>query len=143
MTATAELIAQARKLSGEVIPQGGTEADTRFTNAEVTAYITAAVNLSGAVADLWEAKAGFFQAEIGSYKAVGAGNEQVTWYTPKEQMDICLKMAESYREKSNREALIDKAVSLGLIADKAAGATLDNAELKALFRVTAFGCGVK
>jgi hypothetical protein len=100
MTVTAELITKVRKLTGEPILPEGTEADTRFTDVEISEFIADASSVNNAIADVWEAKAGLFQAEIGSVKSVGAAQETTQWYTPKEQADFCFNMAKQYREKA-------------------------------------------
>lgn len=56
--ATSEDIALLRRRIGERIPDAGTEADTMFTDVEVTAFIDeASGNLDTATLLAWEAKA--------------------------------------------------------------------------------------
>ncbi len=101
MTVTPDLIVQLRELIAEEIPAGGTESDTRFTDARLTVRLTDGLTLEAVAADLWEVKAGKFQAEIGKVKAVGSGQESMQWYSPQEQMKYCLDMAEKYRSKAS------------------------------------------
>lgn len=56
MDASAENIAIFRQKTGEVIPDGGTEADTMFTDAQVTIWLGAASDMNHAVVEGWEAK---------------------------------------------------------------------------------------
>jgi len=100
MTVTPTLITDLRELIAEEIPSGGTEADTRFSNARLTVRLEAAYSIEEAAAECWDIKAGKFQAEIGKFKSVGSGQEAAQWYSPQEQLEYCQKMARMYREKS-------------------------------------------
>ena len=60
MIATPELITSLRLLLGEDIPEGGTEADTLFTDSQLSSWISSAPNLDRAAYEGWKAKAANF-----------------------------------------------------------------------------------
>lgn len=60
MAATQEQITNVREMLGESIPQGGTEADTMFPDARVTAWIEGSTLPEGAALSGWRAKAAHF-----------------------------------------------------------------------------------
>jgi hypothetical protein len=58
--ATAEEITSLRYLLGEAIPAGGTEADTLFTDAQLTVWIDEGPTLERAAFEGWRSKAAQF-----------------------------------------------------------------------------------
>lgn len=58
--ATAEQIASLRLLLGETIPEGGTEDDTLFTDAQISTWIEDNPSTERAAYDGWRAKAAQF-----------------------------------------------------------------------------------
>lgn len=56
MDASADNINIFRQKTGEVFPAGGSEADTMFTDAQITVWLTAASDMNHAVVEGWEAK---------------------------------------------------------------------------------------
>jgi hypothetical protein len=53
-------IAEVRELLNEVIPEGGTEADTLFTDAQVQGWIDGTSDTDSAVVVGWRVKAGIY-----------------------------------------------------------------------------------
>lgn len=49
-------IALVREKIGEMVPEGGTEVDTLFTDAQISVWIAASSSVSGAIASGWESK---------------------------------------------------------------------------------------
>lgn len=101
MTPTADIRRVLRKRIGEMIPEGFTETDTRFLDTELDEVLLHVDSLDEAAADLWEVKAGLFQAEIGIVKSIRAGGEGSDLVTPKEAADYCLRMAAMYHKRAN------------------------------------------
>lgn len=64
MATTQEKITSVREMIGEVIPAGGTEAETLFTDDRVTAWIEASNSLEGAALTGWRAKAAQFASLV-------------------------------------------------------------------------------
>lgn len=56
MDTSATNIATFREKTGEVIPEGGSEADTMFTDTQVSNWLTAAEDMNHAIVEGWEAK---------------------------------------------------------------------------------------
>lgn len=88
-------VSQLRKLINEVIPPGGSEYDTNFTNAELETMLNEQQNLYQAASFAWTIKAGLYQGQIESYKV---GNESYDTTKLKDQVDHALKMAAKYAE---------------------------------------------
>lgn len=57
-------VARIRILTGEVIPPGGTDANTRFSDVDLTDIYSRHATLSGAVLEVWQAKAAYFAQYI-------------------------------------------------------------------------------
>jgi hypothetical protein len=84
-----------RKLINEVIPPGGVEEDTHFTDAELESLLNDKQNLYLAASLAWTIKAGLYQGQIESYKV---GNESYDVTKLKDQVEHALKMSERYAE---------------------------------------------
>jgi len=97
MTPTTELRAKLRKLLDERIPNGGSDADTRFSDAEVDELLSEATNIYAAAAIGWTRKAAMFQREAGQIQSYSVGQERYEMSNPKDLMEYALKMAETYR----------------------------------------------
>ena len=97
MTPTTELRAKLRKLLDERIPNGGSDADTRFSDAEVDELLSEATNIYSAAAIGWTRKAAMFQREAGQIQSYSVGQERYETSNPKDLMEYALKMAEIYR----------------------------------------------
>lgn len=97
MTPTPELRTELRELIDEVIPPGGTEADTRFTDAQIDALLVAATDINEAAANGWTRKAAKAMSERGGLQESQAGNERLKFVTLESYRDHCLQMAEMFR----------------------------------------------
>ena len=96
MTPTPELKAKLRKLLDERIPEGGSDADTRFSDADIDELLSEAANIYGAAAAGWTLKAAMFQREAGQIQSYSVGQERYEMSNPKDLMEYALKMAETY-----------------------------------------------
>ncbi len=100
MTPTIELRNELRELLNEVIPDGGTESDTRFTDAQLDRILTSARNIYAAASEGWIRKAAMFQTkEIQSYSI---GQESYTFTKSTEMAEYALKMAEMYASMASK-----------------------------------------
>jgi len=98
MTPTPELRTKLRKLLDEPIPAGGSDADTRFLDADIDELLIEAANIYEAAATGWTLKAGKIQRELGQLQSYSVGQERYEMTDPKVLMDYALKMAETYRK---------------------------------------------
>ncbi len=98
MTPTPELRAELRELIDEVIPPGGTDTDTRFTDAQIDVLLTATSHIYEAAANGWARKAARAMSERGGLEESQAGNERLKFVSLKDYRDHCLAMAKMYRD---------------------------------------------
>ncbi|MGE5552833.1 MAG: hypothetical protein ACM3XZ_02780 [Betaproteobacteria bacterium] len=96
MMPTAELRIRLRKLLAEVIPVNGTDADTRFTEAELGELLTEADSLYHAASKGWTIKAGLLQAELGQIEQYSVGQETYKVVNLQTAIRSALDMAERY-----------------------------------------------
>lgn len=96
MTPTLELRTKLRKLLDEKIPEGGSDADTRFSDADIDELLAEAANIYGAAAAGWTLKAGMFQKELGEVESYSVGQERYDLRKLKDMLEYALKMAETY-----------------------------------------------
>ncbi len=96
MTATDELRNELRALLDEVIPAGGTESDTRFSDAQLNAILERSRNIYAAASEGWMRKAAMFQKETGEIQSYSIGQESYTFTKSTEIMEYALKMADVY-----------------------------------------------
>lgn len=108
MTPTKELRTRLRKLLDERIPEGGSDADTRFTDEDLDELLTEAANVFGAASTGWTMKAGMFQAEMGDVERMTLGQETEQLVSLKDRLEYALKMADKY-------AAMSKASSAGSV----------------------------
>lgn len=94
MTPTPELEKRLRKYLNEVIPEGGTAADTRFTDEEIDDLLENAASIYEAAYIGWTIKAGMLE---GSIERVTSGQEQYTLSSLKDQLAQALGMADKYQ----------------------------------------------
>lgn len=85
-----------RKLLDEQVPAGGSDADTRFLDADIDEMLAEATNVYGAAAGGWARKAALFQRELGQIESYNVGQEQYKLRNLKELLEYALKMAETY-----------------------------------------------
>src|SRR5690554_3348897 len=96
MTPTTELRAKLRKLLDERIPEGGSDADTRFSDADMDELLIEAANIYEAAAAGWTLKAGMFQRELGQIESYAVGQERYDMRKLQDMVNYALKMAETY-----------------------------------------------
>jgi hypothetical protein len=95
VTPTDELREQLRLLLDETIPEGGTAADTLFTDAELDLLLTLSSTLDQAAAAGWKLKA---QRVMSPTAVVEArfGSESFRFTSPKDLADFALGMAQRF-----------------------------------------------
>jgi len=96
MAPTAEAREELRELLDEVIPEGGTEGDTRFTDEQLDRLLKRANNIYAAAAEGWTRKAAMFQRELGQVQSYMVGQERYDLAKASELLEYALKMAETY-----------------------------------------------
>jgi len=96
MTPTDELRQELRELLDEVIPEGGSESDTRFTDTQLDRLLSRANNIYAAAAEGWTRKAAMLQKELGQIESYGVGQERYDMRKLKDMLNFALKMAEIY-----------------------------------------------
>ena len=96
MAPTAEAREELRELLDEVIPEGGTESDTRFTDAQLDRLLGKSRNIYAAAAEGWTRKAAMFQREMGQVQSYSVGQERYDLAKAKDLLEYALEMAETY-----------------------------------------------
>ena len=96
MTPTPELRTKLRKLLDERIPEGESDADTRFSDADIDELLIDAINIYEAAAAGWTLKAGMFQRELGQIESYAVGQERYDMRKLQDMVNYALKMAETY-----------------------------------------------
>ena len=96
MTPTPELRIKLRKLLDERIPENGSDADTRFSDADIDELLIDATNIYEAAAAGWTLKAGMFQRELGQIESYAVGQERYDMRRLQDMVNYALKMAETY-----------------------------------------------
>lgn len=96
MAPTAEAREELRELLDEVIPEGGSESDTRFTDAQLDRLLGKSRNIYAAAAEGWTRKAAMFQRELGQIKSYSVGQERYDMADLTSLLEYALKMAETY-----------------------------------------------
>lgn len=102
MTPTEELRKELRELLDEVIPEGGSEKDTRFTDEQLDRMLKKARNIYAAAAEGWTRKAAMFQREAGGIQSYQVGQERYDLAKTTDLLDYALRMAEMYQEMAGR-----------------------------------------
>ncbi|BFH66248.1 hypothetical protein J27TS7_10940 [Paenibacillus dendritiformis] len=90
-----------RRLLNEVIPRGGSEADTNFTDAEIDLLLQEADSIYVAASVGWMEKAGLLQGDIESYSA---GTEKYDLTPLKDKLNHALLMAQQYSQMAESAA---------------------------------------
>ena len=85
-----------RRLLDERIPEGGSDSDTRYSDADIDELLSEAANIYEAAAAGWTLKATMFQREAGQIQSYSVGQERYEMSNPKDLMEYALKMAETY-----------------------------------------------
>lgn len=102
MIPTEALRNRLRKLLDEPIPEGGSDADTRFTDEDLDILLTEANNIYGAAAAGWIQKAGMLQREVGEISRYSVGQETYEMQKLNELVDYALKMAQTYAQLASK-----------------------------------------
>lgn len=96
MTPTSDLREELRELIAEVIPAGGTDANTRFTNTQIDRLLTRAANINVAAAQGWTLKANMLMGENGGLQGYSVGIEKYTFTDIEKALEFCQSRAEYY-----------------------------------------------
>lgn len=96
MVPTDELREALRDAIDEVIPAGGSDADTRFTDAQIDALLTSAATLEGAASAGWTRKAMRAFSERGGVQESQVGSERFKFVSLADYRDHCLLMAKTW-----------------------------------------------
>lgn len=102
MTATPSLILMLREMIDEVIPEGGTDKETHFSDDFLTQVLTESSSLEEAAAKLWELKAAKAFSERGGIEETRAGDESIKYVSLAEYRDHCERMADHYWKKAGK-----------------------------------------
>lgn len=100
MNATDALIVTLRAMIDEIIPEGKTDRDTRFTDDFLRQALAKASSLEEAAARLWELKAARAFSERGGVEETRAGDESIKFVSLADYRDHCEKMAAYYWRKA-------------------------------------------
>lgn len=103
MTPTPELRTRLRRLIDEKIPQTGSDADTRFSDADLDDLLNESQTVYGAAALGWTEKAGMLQDEMGEVEETRLGQESYRLVQLKERLAYALTMAKEYGEKDRAQ----------------------------------------
>ncbi|MEX0975042.1 MAG: hypothetical protein WD024_06840 [Bacillota bacterium] len=104
MVPTEELRTKLRRLLAESIPAGGTDGDTRFSNADIDDLLTGADNVYLAASEGWTEKAGQLQDGLGPLAETQAGDERHTKVNLTTAVNYCFDMAKVYGAKGKSAA---------------------------------------
>jgi hypothetical protein len=102
MTVTIVTITLLRTMIDEVIPEGGTDKDTRFSDDFLMQILSEASSIEEAAAMLWEIKAARAFSERGGIEETRAGDESIKYVSLAEYRDHCERMADHYRRKARQ-----------------------------------------
>ena len=95
MTPTDDLRLTLRMNLDEVIPEGGTDADTLFTNAEIDNLLIQSQTIEEASWRGWVVKGiRLAMSTAGGLISAQMGSEQFKWSDPSDLLDFCKQMAE-------------------------------------------------
>lgn len=98
MKLTAELRQELRELLDEVIPEGGKDSDTRFSDEQLDRILTKARNIYAAAAEGWTRKAAMLQRELGQIEQYSVGSENYKIVNLTTAINAALNMAKTYQE---------------------------------------------
>jgi len=102
MEPTAELKTKLRKLISEVIPEGKTEADTRFMDSELDDLLKESINIYDAASKGWTLKAALLQDEIGQTEQYSIGDESYKKINLQTAISSALTMAKTYADLARK-----------------------------------------
>lgn len=98
MIPTDVLRTKLRELLDEEIPLGGSESDTRFSNTQIDALLTAASDINQAAAEGWRRKALRAMSERSGLQESQAGDERHKFIDLVAYRDHCLEMAKMFSD---------------------------------------------
>lgn len=87
----------------EVIPEDGSDKDTRFSNEELQRIINEQKSLFRAAYICWIIKAGMIQRELGNIDEYSAGNERYKLTNLTTALNAALNMARQYKQLADEE----------------------------------------
>ena len=102
MKPTVELKQELRELLDEVIPEGGTESDTRFSDEQLNRLLSKSRNIYAAAAEGWTRKTAMYQRELGQIQSYAVGQERYDLANVKDMLEYALMMAETFRQMAAR-----------------------------------------
>jgi hypothetical protein len=118
VTLTDELRDELRSLLDEIIPPGGSESDTRFTNTQIDKLLEAASEINEAASNGWRRKALWAMSERGGLQESQAGDEKLKFVSIEAYRDHCLAMMKLFSDmtpgKGSRLLAFDAPDVLGL-----------------------------
>ncbi len=109
-----KIIKKMRRFLDEVIPEGGGESDTRFSDEDLWEIYEEYQNVYKSVSVGWTEKAGMIAAERGNYDEYHAGNERYKYVNLTTAINAALAMAKQYdalykqEQEQNMSGLIMK-----------------------------------
>jgi hypothetical protein len=99
MEPTDALRLELRRALDEVIPEGGTDADTRFSDEEIDELLRAFTSIAAAAAEGWARKALRAMSERGGLQKMQAGSERFEFVSIESYRDHCLLMAQTWSDQ--------------------------------------------
>lgn len=96
MIITDEAVRKVRRYLNEVIPDGGTPADTGFSEQDINDLLTDSTNIYAAAAQGWRLKAATASQQAGELKKYTIGQESYERTTGSDYAEYCLEMAKMY-----------------------------------------------
>ncbi|MEL3905568.1 MAG: hypothetical protein P1P65_00860 [Treponema sp.] len=124
MIITEEGIKRIRELLNEEIPEGGSDADTLFSDLSLGITLQGSESENHALYLLWTQKAGRIQKTAGDIKSIHAGGESVEHYTASDYVNLCLKTADGYRKAWEDEKKTKESASFMLLRKPEKGGDL-------------------
>lgn len=107
MVLTTELRTKLRKLTDEVIPVGGSAANTRFADSDLDEIITDSATINKAAAEVWEQKTARAMSERGGLVESSAGDERFKFIDQTSYRDHCLQMAAMFSKKGGGSRIFE------------------------------------
>lgn len=98
-----KIIKKMRRHLDEVIPEGGEENDTRFSDEDLWELYNEHKNVYKAVSVGWTEKAGKISRELGNIDEYSAGNERYRVTNLTTALNAALSMARQYKQMAEEE----------------------------------------
>lgn len=103
MIPTDELRLELREMLDEVIPEGGKDSDTAFSDKRIDSLLAAAPNIYSAAAEGWRRKAAMIQKRLGDITSYQNGDERYEYVNLTTALNAALNMAKTYDEMASRQ----------------------------------------